>query len=265
MRGTSVRGRSRGHGRQRRHRPRGGRPQSSRRLVRGSPGRRGRPREPVLRHGHGTGARGGRGGRRRRDAAVHAGAEQHRGLRAAGVPERGQEHVAARHHPGQAQGGAVPVHHVAAVHRRGAVQRHGNCGRGRSARSDRELALQPRAGHIVLASRSAMHGAAAAGRPVAARALVVRGRAPQRGAVLLRVDPGPAAGDRGQQDRRGRRARQPDRTQAAAAGRHDHRGIRQARCQPGVPVEAHEARLRREAQKRGADHHRTPRRLNIML
>lgn len=247
VRGTPSRGRAGGHGGQGRDGPRGRRPGPAGRHVRGGAGRGGRPREPVLRHGHGTGARGGRAGRRGRVAAVHAGAEQHRGLRAAGVPERGQEHAAAGHHPGPAQGGAVPVHHAAAVRGRGAVQRHVRGGGGRPAGADRRLAPQPRAGHIVPAARATVHGAAAAGRPVAAGAVDVRAHAARRGAVLLGRDPGPAAADRGQQDRRGRRARQPGRAAAPAAGRHGRRDIRQARAQPRVAAQAHETRLRRGA------------------
>lgn len=252
MRGTPLRGRAGRHGDQGRHGSSGWRPGAAGRHVRGGQGWGGRPREPILRHGHGTSARGGRVGRRGRVAAVHAGAEQHRGLRASGVPERGQEHTAAGHHPGPAQGGAVSVYHAAAARGRGAVQRPDDSRGGRPAGADRGLASQPRAGHIVPAARATVHRAAAAGRPVAARAVGVRARAAQRGAVLLRDDPGPAAADRGQQGGRGRRARQPGRAPAPAARRHGHRDIRQARHQPGVPAQAHEARLRREARRRGA-------------
>jgi len=241
---SRVRGRACGHGDQRLRRARGRRPKPAGRHVRGGQGRGGRPRQSVLCHRHGTGARGGRTGRRGRGAPVHVGAEQHRRFRAVGIPERGQEHAAPGHHTGPAQGGPVPVHHAPAARGRGPVRRPGVGGRGRPPGAHRGLAPGPRPGHIVPASRAAVHRAAAGRRPVRARAVDVRGRAPARGPVLLGPGARPAAADRRQQGGRGRGPRQPGRAQAPFARRRDRRHIRQARCQLGAPAEAHEASVR---------------------
>lgn len=89
-----------------------------------------------------------------------------------------------------------------------------------------------------------MHRSTAGRRPVRARAVDVRGRAPARGQVLLGPSARSAAADRRQQGGRGRGPRQPGRAQAPFARRRDRRYIRQARCQLGAPAEAHEASIR---------------------